>query len=578
MASWMKNCSFSIIIFWYLPKISVWSMTYKKKDKSIQFMIHSLKDPKKFNVISTIYLNADIINFLCEPLLSINTSLIKGRTNLLEMCNVSQILTVITMIFSNSRDLPGQCIINATSILTCILSSSSIELSGILFNTSISISKAICKSVREKHTIDPRVVDIASSLSSSLLSKTISLLVEELLFETLFYLSSAYLEIDCHWPGGTDMFRNQMAWSFKNFPKTQKDICLILMNSKSNNDLKYFIIIFIYFYLLTCSNTENESIYLEPMSVYLCSTQNTIPVPVIKALLFNISIKQWILNLDEISYVELETFCLKNYKATLCLLIELINDNNIDRYKQQMGFNIIKKIIATENDNNEHKTLLIIWDMLPTQLGSFCCNESPHVTEATNLIFLLNLTESFFFCGDKFSINEHQHIVYTMSSIIKSYQLTFTEKYTLLSSLLQHFLNVVQLSNNDDGSTMSRLCHNCMLSSITLFQIVLKYCEEDISSTVEFNRILNVEFLKSIFIQLETIICQGLDWLSDHAWECLTAILSSKLLKCSQHFSDLKVELVADPWLSFIIRNQNSFSGKCLEFLEFWFAEIVSRS
>lgn len=53
---------------------------------------------------------------------------------------------------------------------------------------------------------------------------------------------------------------------------------------------------------------------------------------------------------------------------------------------------------------------------------------------------------------------------------------------------------------------MSRLCHNCMLSSITLFQFVLKYYEED--TTVEFNETLNVEFLKSVFMQLETIICQ----------------------------------------------------------------------
>lgn len=85
------------------------------------------------------------------------------------MCNVPQILTIVTMIFSNSHNLPGQCVINATSILTCILSSPSIELSDILFNTSISISKSICKSVEGKHTVDPHVVDIASSLSSSLL-------------------------------------------------------------------------------------------------------------------------------------------------------------------------------------------------------------------------------------------------------------------------------------------------------------------------------------------------------------------------------------------------------------------------
>lgn len=84
------------------------------------------------------------------------------------------------------------------------------------------------------------------------LYSTIGILAEELLFEMLFYLSSAYLEINCYWPGGIDMFRNQMVRSFKDFPKTPKDICLSLINSK-NNDTKYATIIFIYFYLLTSS-------------------------------------------------------------------------------------------------------------------------------------------------------------------------------------------------------------------------------------------------------------------------------------------------------------------------------------
>jgi hypothetical protein len=35
---------------------------------------------------------------------------------------------------------------------------------------------------------------------------------------------------------------------------------------------------------------EKESIYLEPMCIYLCSIQNEIPIPVIKAILFNISV------------------------------------------------------------------------------------------------------------------------------------------------------------------------------------------------------------------------------------------------------------------------------------------------
>lgn len=40
-------------------------------------MIRSLRDPKQFNSFSTTYLNADMIQFLCEPLLSINTTLIQ---------------------------------------------------------------------------------------------------------------------------------------------------------------------------------------------------------------------------------------------------------------------------------------------------------------------------------------------------------------------------------------------------------------------------------------------------------------------------------------------------------------------
>jgi len=39
-------------------------------------MIRSLNKPKEFNLLSTTYLNADMIQFLCEPLFSISTSLI----------------------------------------------------------------------------------------------------------------------------------------------------------------------------------------------------------------------------------------------------------------------------------------------------------------------------------------------------------------------------------------------------------------------------------------------------------------------------------------------------------------------
>lgn len=54
-----------------------------------------------------------------------------------------------------------------------------------------------------------------------------------------------------------------------------------------------------------------------------------------------------------------------------------------------MGFDIVKKLIATEYDINEHNTLLIIWDMLPTQLGSFCCNKNLKVIQGIMLIFFI---------------------------------------------------------------------------------------------------------------------------------------------------------------------------------------------
>lgn len=85
-----------------------------------------------------------------------------------------------------------------------------------------------------------------------LIYSKIGIIVEELLFEMLYYLSSIYLQIDYHWPGGPDMFRNQIVWSFNNFPKIPKDISMVLMNSK-NTDVRHSIIIFLYFYLLTSS-------------------------------------------------------------------------------------------------------------------------------------------------------------------------------------------------------------------------------------------------------------------------------------------------------------------------------------
>lgn len=72
-------------------------------------------------------------------------------------------------------------------------------------------------------------------------------------------------------------------------------------------------------------------------------------------------------------------------------------------------------------------------------------------TLATNLMFLLNLTETCSLHGLDVPINEHRNIVYTISSIIKTYESTFTEQYSLLSSLLQHLLTLIQLSNAIDG-------------------------------------------------------------------------------------------------------------------------------
>lgn len=66
---------------------------------------------------------------------------------------------------------------------------------------------------------------------------------------------------------------------------------------------------------------------------------------------------------------------------------------------------------------------------------------------------LLNLTEAYPLQESNVRINEHRSIVYTMSSIVKTYQSTFTEQYALLSSLLQHFLTLIQLSHSDgDGN------------------------------------------------------------------------------------------------------------------------------
>lgn len=55
---------------------------------------------------------------------------------------------------------------------------------------------------------------------------------------------------------------------------------------------------------------------------------------------------------------------------------------------------------------------------------------------------------------------------------------------------------------------MTRICHSCIISSITIFQIILQHYEKDIYNIIEFNKAPTEEFYKSVFIQLETIISQ----------------------------------------------------------------------
>lgn len=93
----------------------------------------------------------------------------RGGKNLRETCNTPQVLTIIKMIFNNSQNLPGRCVINAISILTCFLSCPSIELSNKLYSTCMFIAKAICKNASGKYTVDPHMVDMASDLSNGLL-------------------------------------------------------------------------------------------------------------------------------------------------------------------------------------------------------------------------------------------------------------------------------------------------------------------------------------------------------------------------------------------------------------------------
>jgi len=56
-------------------------------------------------------------------------------------------------------------------------------------------------------------------------------------------------------------------------------------------------------------------------------------------------------------------------------------------------------------------------------------------------------------------------------------------------------------------NVMSRQCHNCMIASMTLFQIIIQYYE-DTNDRNHVNEAPTIEFLQSVFMQLETIISQ----------------------------------------------------------------------
>jgi len=66
----------------------------------------------------------------------------------------------------------------------------------------------------------------------------------------------------------------------------------------------------------------------------------------------------------------------------------LIHDSSIDKSKLKLGFNILKQIIIAETNSNDSKTLIIIWNMLPTYLGSFCCIEDSKVIGSNKNTFI----------------------------------------------------------------------------------------------------------------------------------------------------------------------------------------------
>lgn len=56
-------------------------------------------------------------------------------------------------------------------------------------------------------------------------------------------------------------------------------------------------------------------------------------------------------------------------------------------------------------------------------------------------------------------------------------------------------------------NAMSRHCYNCVIASITLFQIIIQYYEDN-ENRICVNESLTTEFLQSVFMQLVTIIHQ----------------------------------------------------------------------
>ncbi|XP_050435728.1 uncharacterized protein LOC126842684 [Adelges cooleyi] len=342
-------------------------------------------------------------------------------------------------------------------------------------------------------------------------------------------------------------------------------------------------------------------------------------------------VRLWIMNLDDITSNEIEKLCLNNCDSKCCLLDVLINEKDMDAVKMNKGFSIVNNIIIQERDSSKYDTVLFIWDLLPKCLGSFCCAEEPTIGD-NNLLCLLNLAEAYP-PPEKldWTLNAQRNTAYTISSIIKCYQLKSSEHQNLLSSLLQHILTIIRLSSADATNTIKnhkdfpsiladlclsernsvcslsfeiliqlcqrpqaetlllhsialqhrhiltaicRICHNCVVSSLTLFQIIIRSKEENERNFVELEEIHDVEFLKSVFFQLETIISLGLDWVSDHAWKCMETMLSADF-SSYPHLQELQYDFAADPWLYLLIRNFKSYSENCLEFLKFWFRRYV---